>query len=254
MKSPFPGMDPYLEGHKWPDFHATYSLGCKRSLVKQLSDQYIVEVEARVYIENIEQEPEKRLNPDVSVVHLDDSPLLDKINQSVNLTPVTTVEPLRVPVSHRQYNLVIRHAEGDTVSAIEILSPVNKRMPNLEKYREKRSEYQEKGVHLLELDFLRGGERPFKSKNWSDYSYSIQLLNAHDRKLYLWAIQLWDKLPTVAIPLIRETETVELDLQAVFEDTYESSAYHRSLKYDTQVPGPKLGEIEKEYINSLSLN
>jgi hypothetical protein len=36
MPSPFPGMDPYLEGRLWPDVHHTLAVELRRHLVPLL--------------------------------------------------------------------------------------------------------------------------------------------------------------------------------------------------------------------------
>lgn len=43
MQSPFPGMDPFLEGHLWPDFHQTLATYIKAHLVPQVSPKYLVQ-------------------------------------------------------------------------------------------------------------------------------------------------------------------------------------------------------------------
>ena len=50
MKSPFPGMDPYLEQH-WPDVHARLILYACDQLEDQLPGDLIARVEERVVFE-----------------------------------------------------------------------------------------------------------------------------------------------------------------------------------------------------------
>lgn len=45
---------------------------------------------------------------------------------------------------------------NSVITSIEILSPVNKREPGLTAYQRKRLQLHNAGVHLLELDLLRG--------------------------------------------------------------------------------------------------
>ena len=55
----------------------------------------------------------------------------------------------------------MRETATDTlVTAIEILSPVNKRGDSLHLYRAKRKSLLRTDVHLIKLDLLRGGKRP----------------------------------------------------------------------------------------------
>ncbi|NIT61554.1 MAG: DUF4058 family protein, partial [Aliifodinibius sp.] len=40
-KSPFPGMDPYLEGEMWPEFHDTLANQIRADLMGVLPDKYV---------------------------------------------------------------------------------------------------------------------------------------------------------------------------------------------------------------------
>lgn len=48
MPSPFPGMDPFIEGQKWKDFHTALLLEIHRELVAAVRPRYVVEVEEYV--------------------------------------------------------------------------------------------------------------------------------------------------------------------------------------------------------------
>ncbi|MBI3925389.1 MAG: DUF4058 family protein [Armatimonadetes bacterium] len=45
MPSPFPGMDPFLEGHLWPDFHHRMASEVARRLTAQLRPRYVARLE-----------------------------------------------------------------------------------------------------------------------------------------------------------------------------------------------------------------
>src|SRR5437899_1018433 len=47
MPSPFPGMDPYLEGSSWDSFHAAFISELGRQLSLRLRPHHIVRVERR---------------------------------------------------------------------------------------------------------------------------------------------------------------------------------------------------------------
>jgi len=42
MASPFPGMDPYLEGHLWPDVHSALASKIRQLLAPQVRPRYVV--------------------------------------------------------------------------------------------------------------------------------------------------------------------------------------------------------------------
>ncbi len=41
MASPFPGMDPYLEGEMWQEFHETLAGAIRGQLVRKLPEKYV---------------------------------------------------------------------------------------------------------------------------------------------------------------------------------------------------------------------
>ena len=51
MKSPFPGMDPYIEAcGLWEDFHASFIGEIHRTLAAALPERYIARLGERSYI------------------------------------------------------------------------------------------------------------------------------------------------------------------------------------------------------------
>ncbi len=52
MPSPFPGMDPYLEGYLWPDVHQALATQIRRQLAPLLQPRYV----ARLAISTIQDE------------------------------------------------------------------------------------------------------------------------------------------------------------------------------------------------------
>src|SRR4029079_5265220 len=69
MPSPFPGMNPYLEqAGVWQDFHNTFLIALRESLVRQLLPKYFVRVEEHVYVHEYDSEDRRPLvRPDVSI-------------------------------------------------------------------------------------------------------------------------------------------------------------------------------------------
>ena len=68
MPSPFPGMDPYLEGRNiWPDVHNALIVTIRDALVPAVAPAYYVAIEERTYI--VEEEGEKLVGrPDVAII------------------------------------------------------------------------------------------------------------------------------------------------------------------------------------------
>lgn len=70
MPSPFPDMDPFLEDPMyWPDVHASLINAIRDELVADLSPDFFVRIEERVYITHSTEDPGyAALIPDVVVV------------------------------------------------------------------------------------------------------------------------------------------------------------------------------------------
>ena len=70
MKSPFPGMDPYIEAcGLWGDFHHNLISEIQNALAKAVPERYLVRAGERSYIVLVEEEGKasRPFVPDVSV-------------------------------------------------------------------------------------------------------------------------------------------------------------------------------------------
>src|SRR5437899_1343117 len=52
MPSPFPGMDPYLEGEMWQEFHETLANGIRAQLMTRLPAKYVALLAKRYVIQS----------------------------------------------------------------------------------------------------------------------------------------------------------------------------------------------------------
>src|SRR4051794_58196 len=148
MKSPFPGMDPYLERH-WEDVHTALIGYIRDALQPQLSEDLIARMEEKVYVED---DSETRLRkPDVRVVHdlTPWAPSTDAIGTAVLDEPML-LEPLGDPMRERSV-LIYDSAGNRIVTAIELLSPWNKSHGKaVNAYLEKREKYINSEMNLVE--------------------------------------------------------------------------------------------------------
>ena len=105
----------------------------------------------------------------------------------------------------------LRAGELELVTAIEILSPVNKRRRHeaRAKYLHKRRAFLRSAAHLIEIDLLRPGLRP---PRFPPPLYIT--LSREERRpcVNVWPIQLADTLPTIPVPLAAPDPDVLLDL------------------------------------------
>jgi hypothetical protein len=160
-------MDPYLKGALWPDVHSALAAKIRQLLAPQVRSRYVVRLAIYLVEDSAPEGEIGILYPDVEVLQ---PPVLSEAAATYTaaaspFTPsivVPAVAPITIPrITVRVPEVEIRDA-GDNrlVTAIEILSPVNKREPGLSLYRRKRWQLQRVGVHLLEIDLIRRGQRP----------------------------------------------------------------------------------------------
>jgi len=166
------------------------------------------------------------------------------------LTPHVTYE-MDVPL--RLYTVEVR--ETDTlrlVTAIEILSPVNKR-PSHEAYHDyqrRRRALLRSTTHLIEIDLLRGGERPRLARPVPRASYYVTLSRVNRRPyVEVWPMQLWEKLPVLPVPLLEPDPDAALDLGAVVAAVYDRGAYARLIDYHRPPPPPALSDTEAIWLD-----
>ena len=67
MSSPFPGVDPFVEGPDWEDFHHTFITELKAALVPLVRPKYVVRSELRVYQQAEFDDGQALTKPDVGI-------------------------------------------------------------------------------------------------------------------------------------------------------------------------------------------
>lgn len=160
MPSPFPGMDPYIEMSAWGGFHANLAVELQRRIDPLVMPRYVARVEERVYIET--QYPERTLVPDLSPARGPAGPAPPRSPSAVaELVPAPYLEAL--PDERTEpYLERIDPVGNEVVTVVEILSPTNKRRGSdgFREYRRKWLDVLRSPAHRVEIDLLRGGERP----------------------------------------------------------------------------------------------
>jgi hypothetical protein len=239
MKSPFPGMDPYLELPAfWSDFHATFINYWREAVAELLPPGYEATLGERVYL--VERDPDERKlgYPDVAVTRNDaaSAAQLSPAGQTSTLEPVTI--PLTILEGPREtYIEILYQPDHSLVTALELLSPTNKQSPGRVEYLAKRRALLLQRVHLVELDLLLGGrrlpfERPLPTANY--YYFVARGELRPDCQVYHWALPV--KLPKLAVPLRDPDPDIFVDLGAVFATAYERGRFYRRLDYRGAMP------------------
>jgi hypothetical protein len=249
MKSPFPGMDPYLEQF-WPDIHARLILYACDQLESQLPDNLLARVEERVVLET-EEEPRTRY-PDVKITERP-----GRGSAAVALaSPAALSEPVIVeyadePATETFLHILEAGPGQRLVTVIEVLSLANK-LPGdgQRQYRQKQRELRDAGVSLVEIDLLRQGERVLSlpvaripPRVRTPYQVCVRR-GWLPRRFEIYPVPLRSPLPSIRIPL-RETDAdIRLDLQTILETAYRKGRYHLTIDY-AEPPDPPLprGEV-----------
>jgi hypothetical protein len=141
---------------------------------------------------------------------------------------------------------------GEVVTAIEVISPKNKRLgEGRNAYESKRQQVLGSSTHLIEIDLLRGGQpMPILDKG-IQATYRI-LVSRSDRrpKAELYPFGLQDPIPPFQLPLRRKDTESLVDLQALLHGVYDRAGFDLVIDY-TREPVPPLGESDAVWVNAL---
>lgn len=249
----FPGMDPYLEDPTlWPDVHTSLSFAIRDQVQPLLGQQYSAVIIPYVAMETLAI-ASNRFIPDVGIVERE---TITPVRSSATaIAPAPLVGTVTTSLPTRYHRLEIRTVVDDLlVTAIEILSPVNKRpgIDAADAYERKRREIFQSNVHLMEIDLLRGGRRPEIVQPLPHDPYFIFLSRAERRPVIeIWPVRLDNPIPVVPIPLRYPDADIPLDLNAALALIYRSARYDFRINYRQPPPAPELAPEELAWAETL---
>ena len=260
MPSPFPGMDPYLEAPDiWPDFHEHFASEIGATLNVVLPAPYFAQLESRPEVGVSGETPRRRIVPDVSVQRAPagskttGAAVLDQPRTELSEFLEITVasEPLR----HQYIEIRDSSRDHQLVTLIEIVSPSNKRSgPDRHAYVAKQQEVLASDASLIEIDLHRRGTPVVAVPEIIDAigqlgpspSYLVSINRAWRRNASLayqvFPFHLQEPLPCIPIPLREGESEPLLDLQFVFQRTYDRGPYARGAVDYTKPPDPPLSD------------
>ncbi|HUG93672.1 MAG TPA: DUF4058 family protein [Planctomycetaceae bacterium] len=262
MPSPFPGMDPYLEHPElWGDFHDSLITYIRESLQPALPEPYFAQTGKRLWVETTR----RPIEPDVQVRRAEGSAYEPTFGTGGAATALAA-EPVVITVPHDEHRepfIEIRSADGNTlVTVVEVLSPTNKTPGEHGRglYLEKQQEILDGKVHLVEIDLLRGGEHTTAVPlDWAlektgpfDYHVCIHRFDTYSDYI-VHPVRLQSPLPTIDVPLLPGDGSVRLDLQDVFNRTYDTGPYRRCVHYGESEIVPALSDAHARWAADLVL-
>jgi hypothetical protein len=244
MPSPFPGMDPFIEGHIWRDFHVSIIIAIRDLLVPVIRPRYFVRTEERVYLDyDMDDGRSRHIIPDLLIGEPRTQTAYSGAGGGVSTITVQPVNiTLPMPEEVKQRYLVIRDSASQRiVTVIEVLSPANKRAGGADRalYLAKRDEVLMGGANLVELDLLRGGRRLPSQEPLPPADFYAIVCRASERpraSAFPWTLR--QPLPTIPIPLADGDPDVPLALQAALTTLYDRAGYDYSLNYSGDVDPP----------------
>lgn len=220
MKSPFPGMDPYIEASDlWGDFHSHLIAEIKSTVALTAPDHYVIRTSVRGYIVLDQESKEGH--------RFQEKPTSED-------GPVTLLAQVATEYRENFIEIYDLHPERRLITCLEVLSPSNKRRDTQgwEQYLRKRQGLMLGEANLVEIDLLRGGQRMPMIDPWPNSPY-ILLVCRRERAPYcrVWPAHFQRPLPTIPVPLSKPDPDVMLNLQSLVEAIYERSRYDSDIDY-----------------------
>jgi hypothetical protein len=257
MKSPFPGMDPYLEWY-WGDVHTRLTTYAGDQLAPQMPPDLRVRVEEYVAVDE-ENGEALGFYPDVRV---EERAALGVTRPATSAAAMLDVaEPLVVPLRSERptlrYLRIIDVRSGNRlVTAIEFLSLTNKKgRAGRAAYRKKRKEFKAAGVNLVEIDLLRAGQYVLlaprghvPAKYHGPYRACVYRACRPDSAEF-YPLSLRARMRPIRIPLRETDPDARLDLQELIDKTYENGRYD-DIDYSAD-PVPPLSSTDAKWADRL---
>lgn len=240
MPSPFPGMDPFLEGPRWLNFHNSLCIALRNQLVPQIVPGFVVDVEERLVVE-IDDE----IDGETAAYRADIGISRESEKERAGISGAVAtaeprlltyrwIEPRREVILH-----VLDSRSRRIVTVIEVFSPWNKLAGGRGEYLAKREDLLHSGVNLVEIDLLRGGRRlPTVEPLPQGDQFTFVTRADEKRNLYVYSSRWEEPLPTIPVPLTAETGEASLRLQEALSRVYDEGGFRHLLDYEAPLEPP----------------
>lgn len=232
MRSPFPGVDPYLEA-RWHSVHTKLIVGIAEELNRLLPEDLRAEVEQGLRVESSEPTYVRAIYPDVQI----SGPAKpDTASSTATLEP-SSATSVMVEYSFdapAQRFVEIRETRTNhrLITVIELLSLANKNTPSgRDQYAQKLHEYLAAGVNVVEYDLLRAGRLPIDVSSTVRRRYSAQYAITVYRavqsgRAQVYPFNLKQPIPAIRLPLRPTDAEVELAVQPLYDHLVDTGRYN----------------------------
>jgi hypothetical protein len=226
MRSPFPGMDPYLET-RWGDVHVRLCGLLSAALQPHLPRGLRARSEEEVILEDEAGDALQTFRPDAMVVQTWSKPARDSSGAAAAIVEQIDIDFSLLEPTDRWVQIIDTTAGNRVITAIEILSPSNKATGKAnERYRKKINNFMNAGVNVVEIDLLRSGRDrlivkadSFPPDRQTPYAVCIWRVT-NPFKISLVPIPLRSPLPTIPIPCRETDPEISLALQPLIDQIY----------------------------------
>jgi hypothetical protein len=260
MKSPFPGMDPYIEAcGLWSSFHDNLIGDLERELANRVPEHYFVRLGTRSYLvpdAEATGNSSGHSNSASSRSRSRPEKVQSRTAKSSARKTATLEPPLQMfaPLDMEQREIFIEilqvRPERRIVTGIEVLSPANKLpgTPGWDEYLRKRRSYLNGDASLVEIDLLRNGHRMPMREPWPNSPCYIMV----SRREQVPRCQVWRgfaerPLSRLAVPLGPGDSDIEFNLQLLIDVIYERAQFASLIDYRRPV-SPPLSSSEKKLL------
>lgn len=152
------------------------------------------------------------------------------------------------PETHRSVRIIDPSDGNRIITAIEILSPTNKRdAVGRRKYRRQQRELLDAAANLVEIDLLRAGgyvlaapSNQLPESHLEPYRACV-VRATRPSVAEVYRFPLRERLPAIRIPLRLTDPDVYLDLQSLLDQAYEDGDY-ATINYRRDPDPPLTGE------------
>jgi hypothetical protein len=218
-----------LEGSLWTTVHVQLSAEIARQLAPRLRPRYLALMAERFVVDSSEDVAAARTSIHPDIIAEPRPPSSDGGGVAVAPLRLATAMPAAVP----HVTVEIRDAaERRLVTAIEVLSPTNKRGDGRAEYLAKRRRILLSTAHLIEIDLLRQGQRVPMVQPLPSAPYFVLVGRAESRPIMdVWPVPLASPLPPVPVPLLPGDADAPLDLQRALTTIYDLLGYDLAVNY-----------------------